>query len=87
LYQNAIGLNGQRFIRTAFKVRDAAGKREIYNCPCGQIAIAGNIGVDAVDDNGSKPNFGRLWRETRNSQTGWWSELDLNFRDPSIRHA
>jgi hypothetical protein len=54
LYQNAIDVNGHRFIRTAFKVRDAVGKRAIYYCPCGQIAIAGNVGVDAVDDNGSK---------------------------------
>jgi hypothetical protein len=54
LYQNAIDVNGHRFIRTAFKVRDAADKREIYYCPCGQIAVARNVGVDAVDDNGSK---------------------------------
>jgi len=54
LYQNAIDVNGHRFIRTAFKVRDAEGKREIYYCPCGQIAIARNVGVEAVDDNGSK---------------------------------
>jgi hypothetical protein len=54
LYQNAIDVNGHRFIRTAFKVRDAAGKREIYYCPCRQIAISRNVGVEAVDDNGSK---------------------------------
>jgi hypothetical protein len=55
LYQSAIDVNGDRFIRTAFKVRDAVGKRAIYYCPCGQIAIArNNVGVDAVDDSGSK---------------------------------
>jgi hypothetical protein len=54
LYQNAIDVNGHRFIRTAFKVRDAVGKRAIYYCPCGQIAIARNVGVEAVDDHGSK---------------------------------
>jgi hypothetical protein len=54
LYQNAIDVNGHRFIRTAFKIHAAAGKREIDYCPCGQIAIARNVGVEAVDDNGSK---------------------------------
>ena len=54
LYQNAIDVNGHRFIRTAFKVRDAVGKRALYYCPSGQITVAGNVGVDAVDDNGSK---------------------------------
>jgi hypothetical protein len=55
LHQNAIDVNGHRFIRTAFKVRDAVGKRAIYYCPCGQIALArNNAGVEAVDDNGLK---------------------------------
>jgi hypothetical protein len=53
LYQNAIDVNGHGFIRTRFKVRDAAGKRAFYYCPCGPIAIARNTGVEAVDDNGS----------------------------------
>jgi hypothetical protein len=34
LYQNAIDMSGHRFIRTAFKVRDAEGKRAISYCPC-----------------------------------------------------
>jgi hypothetical protein len=53
-YQNAIDVNGHRFIRTRFKVCEAEGKQEIWYCPCGQIAIARNAGVQGVDDNGSK---------------------------------
>jgi exonuclease III len=30
--------------------------------------------------------FTRFYGETRNQQTGWWSEVDLNIRDPSIHH-
>ena len=54
LYQNAIEISGHRFVRTNFKVIRCEKNRAIHYCPCGQIALENNGGMDALNDQGAK---------------------------------
>ena len=54
LYQNAIEISGHRFVRTNFKVLRCGQQQAIHYCPCGQIALENNDGIDALSDQGAK---------------------------------
>jgi hypothetical protein len=52
LYQNAVEISGHRFVPTRFKVLRPDGKWAIHYCPCGQIALENNGGIEALNDQG-----------------------------------
>lgn len=54
LYQNAIEISGHRFVHTNFKVLRCDKNRAIRYCPCDQIALENNGGMDALNDQGAK---------------------------------
>ena len=54
LYQNAIEISGHRFVRTRFKVLRPDGDRDICYCPCGQVGLENNGGIDALNDQGAE---------------------------------
>src|SRR5262249_22243033 len=54
LYQNAVEIGGERFVRRRYKVLRPDGTRAIHYCPCGQIALNNNGGMDALNDQGAE---------------------------------
>src|SRR5262249_45103182 len=52
LYHNAVEISGHRFVRTNFKVLCPGSNRVIHYCPCGQIALENNGGIEALNDQG-----------------------------------
>jgi hypothetical protein len=54
LGRNAIETSGHRLIQTNFRVRCPHGKRVIYYCPCGQIAISSGDKIVGVADDASE---------------------------------
>jgi hypothetical protein len=53
LYENVTEISDHRFVRTNFKAVHCDNKRAIRYCPCGQIALENNGGVDALNDKGA----------------------------------
>jgi len=54
---NAIEINGHKLIQTNFRVRGPQGKRVIYYCPCGQVAIGSGDKILGVADDASESDL------------------------------
>jgi len=54
LYRNAVEVSGHPFIRTNFKELRPRGNRAIHHCPCSQIALDDNGGMNALNDQGAE---------------------------------